>query len=208
MLGRLRKRKDVGMVMECSDGFPLNLAQDILGGDALKIYIPGVAVALETLTEREADILRKRYRDKMTLRAIGDIQGVGQERIRQIEAKALRKMRHPARSNMMLAVPLSDVREIEARYQKLRREYEQLAKELALFAGKSVEVMTEHKALMQTPLDELGLSVRPHNCLRRAGKQTLQDIATMSEGDLMQVKNLGKRSVLEVLECLKNWVEE
>lgn len=58
--------------------------------------------ALTTLTEREAKVLKLRYgidgEKELTLRQIGDKFKVTQERIRQIEAKALRKLKHPARS--------------------------------------------------------------------------------------------------------------
>ena len=47
----------------------------------------------EKLTEREQKILRMRYCDEMTLVEIGQYFGVTRERIRQIEAKAMRKMK-------------------------------------------------------------------------------------------------------------------
>jgi RNA polymerase sigma factor (sigma-70 family) len=57
---------------------------------------------LKTLTEREEKVLRLRYGlddgQCRTLEAVGQIFGVQRERIRQIEAKALRKLRHPSRS--------------------------------------------------------------------------------------------------------------
>lgn len=57
---------------------------------------------LETLGERETRILRMRFGldgdEAMTLTAIAGIIGVSRERIGQIEAKALRKLRHPSRS--------------------------------------------------------------------------------------------------------------
>jgi len=51
--------------------------------------------ALSKLTQKEEDVLRKRYMDGMTLAQIASIYEVGSERIRQIEAKALRKLRNP-----------------------------------------------------------------------------------------------------------------
>lgn len=51
--------------------------------------------ALGCLTSREAKVLRLRFYEDMTLAAIGEQLGVQQERVRQIEAKALRKLRHP-----------------------------------------------------------------------------------------------------------------
>jgi RNA polymerase primary sigma factor len=60
---------------------------------------------LETLTPREAKVLRMRFGIDMntdhTLEEVGKQFDVTRERIRQIEAKALRKLRHPARSEKM-----------------------------------------------------------------------------------------------------------
>ena len=57
-----------------------------------------VADALKELTPREQGIIQARFFDGETLEEIGNRQGVGKERIRTIEAKALRKLKHPSRS--------------------------------------------------------------------------------------------------------------
>ena len=60
---------------------------------------------LQTLSEREADILRCRFglagRNPMTLKEIGDKYRVSKERIRQIERKAIRRLQHPTRSQFL-----------------------------------------------------------------------------------------------------------
>ena len=64
-----------------------------------------VDAVLGTLSEREADILRRRFgigfNHPMTLEDIGKEYGLSRERIRQIESKALRKLRHPSRAGIL-----------------------------------------------------------------------------------------------------------
>ena len=64
-----------------------------------------VSTVLETLTQREAKVLRMRFGIGMntdhTLEEVGQQFSVTRERIRQIEAKALRKLKHPSRSRKL-----------------------------------------------------------------------------------------------------------
>lgn len=53
---------------------------------------------------------------------------------------------------------------------------------------------------LDTTIEDLGLSIRTYNCLKRAGLQTLQDLLEKSEDDLLRVRNLGRTSLKEVLE--------
>ena len=54
------------------------------------------------------------------------------------------------------------------------------------------------KALEMT-IEELDLSVRSFNCLKRAGINTVEDLINKSEDDMMKVRNLGRKSLEEVL---------
>ena len=47
-------------------------------------------------------------------------------------------------------------------------------------------------------IEDLELSVRSFNCLKRAGISTVEDLANKSEADMMKVRNLGKKSLDEV----------
>jgi DNA-directed RNA polymerase alpha subunit len=51
-------------------------------------------------------------------------------------------------------------------------------------------------------IDELDLSVRSYNCLKRAGINSVQELAQLDEADLMRVRNLGKKSMDEVRQKL------
>lgn len=78
------------------------LIEEIVIGDQIKQDLIDV---LSTLTEREQKVLNLRFGltsdREMTLEEVGEICGVTRERIRQIEAKALRKLRHPSRSRRL-----------------------------------------------------------------------------------------------------------
>ena len=64
-----------------------------------------ISEVLSTLTEREEKVIRLRFGledgKSRTLEEVGQMFGVTRERIRQIEAKALRKLRHPSRSRKL-----------------------------------------------------------------------------------------------------------
>lgn len=60
------------------------------------------------------------------------------------------------------------------------------------------------KADLDTPLEELGLSTRPYNCLKREKIDTLSKLINCSEEDLTNMKNFGARSITEVENKLKD----
>ena len=51
-------------------------------------------------------------------------------------------------------------------------------------------------------IEELELSVRSYNCLKRAGINTVEELTEKSEDDMMKVRNLGKKSLEEVQQKL------
>ena len=55
---------------------------------------------------------------------------------------------------------------------------------------------------LQKSIEELDLSVRPLNCLKRAGIDTLEELVKRSEDDMLKVRNLGRKSLDEVMEKL------
>ena len=70
-----------------------------------------------------------------------------------------------------------------------------------------VEIMVEKEEeaidrLLEMTIEELDLSVRSYNCLKRAGINTLEELTRKTEEDMMKVRNLGKKSLAEVKEKL------
>ena len=56
---------------------------------------------------------------------------------------------------------------------------------------------------LETPIEELDFSVRAYNCLKRAGVHTLQDLVNKSDAEVMKIRNLGKKSLKELLDKVK-----
>ena len=57
---------------------------------------------------------------------------------------------------------------------------------------------------LETPIDELDFSVRAYNCLKRASINTLGDLTAKSEIEMMKIRNLGKKSLKEVIDKIKD----
>ena len=88
-----------------------------------------------------------------------------------------------------------------------------LSEHLSLFIdlsenAKTAEVMVEKEddekeKVLEMSIDELELSVRSYNCLKRAGINTVQELTNKTPEDMMKVRNLGRKSLEEVLAKLK-----
>lgn len=57
---------------------------------------------------------------------------------------------------------------------------------------------------LETSIDDLDFSVRAYNCLKRAGINTLGDLTEKSELEMMKIRNLGKKSLKEVIDKIKD----
>jgi hypothetical protein len=182
------------------DFFPSLLALEIFGNeeDAIGIYVPGIYNALEMLTEREHGVLIKRFRETMTLKEIGVFYGVTPERIRQIQAKALRKMRRPRYSNLFKGVSLSELIEKNKKYNELQYEYDVLRR--AVDKNNSMSAITR-----QIKISEVDFEVRTYNCLARAGLENLGDIADLTYNELISIRNVGKKSYDDVVKVLSQY---
>ena len=75
--------------------------------------------------------------------------------------------------------------------------------------ARNAEIMVEKEEskkekVLEMSIDELDLSVRSFNCLKRAGINSVEDLANKTEEDMMKVRNLGRKSLEEVLNKMAN----
>lgn len=181
--------------------------------------LKGLEYVLGLLSERERQILGDRYEDELTLDETGRKYNITRERIRQIEAKAIRKLRHPSRLKYITygyATMSGELRQmVKERYkstlESLEAEYlvkiAELRDKISLIEDKTQKLTATKDANeiitdIGTPLEELNLSVRSHNCLARHGVKTLYDICALTYDELCSIRNMGRKSVEEVVECV------
>ena len=170
---------------------PTELTPDVLAG---------IEYALSTLNEREQLALCRRYKEQKTLREIGEEIGVKQERSRQIETAALRKLR--SRRNMSFMTKGVDGYikerckiEYERGYQVgYSAGYQQGVDEAPQGISKAGMSVT----IVSLPIEALDLSVRSYNALRKAGYVTIGDLLNVDEKGIIHIKNLGTKQRQEV----------
>lgn len=168
---------------------------------------------LDTLTEREQNVLCLRFGledgKTRTLEEVGNYYDLTRERIRQIESKALRKLRHPSRFRKIRAfvidhdLDISDILKQFSNHSLMVRKPEKYTYQSTSGSEIVHSNLTENDDVIKTPVVKLDLSVRSYNCLRRAGIDIVRDICIRDSADMMKVRNLGRKSLEEVLGRIK-----
>ena len=159
----------------------------------------------KTLTEREGRVLDMRYKRYMTMAAIGEEYGLRAERIRQIEAKAVRKLRHPSRSKYILMGMegyINYLRDtaVDERLREYKKEIISLEKKIAELTDTEYE--EEKNELENAPLAELDLSVRTFNILYRAGYTTVRELLDADAEKIVSLPNLGLKNFSDLIDVL------
>lgn len=199
-------------------GYPLNLIYTVFGDEAedwaenidmIPDFRGSVEYVLQMLTEREGAILKHRFVELMTYEETGKIYNITRERIRQVEARALRKLRHPARAKYLKYGVSGVIDNIRAEHFKRLAELESKLIELCKLNEKTADEVIRDNELRKkyapTQIEDIDLSVRSYNSLKRVGINTLQQLAKLSYEDLIHVRNLGRKSVDEIIEKLKEY---
>lgn len=169
------------------DIFDCEKVEDCLKTEDMNDVICGLQFVLNNmLNERERKAVNGKYERKMTLQSISEEFGVTRERVRQIVAKALRKMRHPTRS-----------RYIEYGYSGFLN-YEKSLKE------REAEKELEDKLHPQNiSIDCVDFDLRSYNALRRGGVEKLGDIKSTEQ--IMKFRNVGAKTIVKIADKLKEY---
>ena len=168
------------------------------------------------LKEREAKVIRHRYEDGMVLTDVGHELGVTGDRIAQIEAKALRKLRGAngwMRYGINHWIPILKIQKnIEADAEiavkhKVMAALDDRMPSLRKYINDGIKAVEKERAQKNPDMsiDDMDLSVRSYNCLKRAKIETLDDLRHMSASDLMHVRNLGAGCVREIINKLNEY---
>lgn len=193
----------------------------------------------EACTEEEQEVLCLRFQEALTLREIGEKIGKSCERVRQIESKAMRKLRYPSRRLSLMYGKeyrdlMAEIKTAQAEYDKTRMARMQELKEEQKAAtrklGEKLDQIHEKTEFLVTadssqfpdPVSEilvsnLGLSVRAMNALscprfqdgRRGAIRhgmpigTVGQLSKLSHEELCSIRNLGKGTVKEIEDALK-----
>ena len=198
-----------------TNDYPYNLIEELrLNSPELDInYIEehfeeNLDFALSTLTEREALFIDGYYRKNYTYSAMALQHNLSDARIQQIVGKAIRKLRHPARSCYLIYG--KEYLEVQS---NVKQEIKELENKLitlkSLNAVLSEEIqkqLEEHEITIpceEMTISDLVLTIRSYNCLKRAGIKTVADLISKTEEDMMKVRNLGRKSLKEIKEKLE-----
>lgn len=178
-----------------------------------------VEKAVHSLTECEEKVIRLFYEDNMTKEEVAAEIGRSYERVRQIKAKAMRKLKHPSRMGYIVFG--------DGYYCSKRKAYDDVYNDTVLKAIKDEEnklrIAVENRKKQIQGIDsmippreffgtdeisELNLSVRSFNCLWRAGIHTIEDLRNTTYDELCRVRNLGKKGLDEILDIMeRNCIE-
>ena len=205
--------------------YPMNLIRIIQGTDEIFMTDPKTIEKIEKnleyvydntgLTQNEASVIRLRLKKHLSLDETAKILDVTKERIRQIEAKAIRKLKVPKRKDLIF-VPHKLYDEVMTKvesYEKRNRELsnqisktieriEYLSKALeGVDVKATVEVEEYH---LSKPISELNLSIRSYNACKRSGINTVADLTAKTEKSMLEIRCLGQKGLIEIKNALLN----
>ena len=193
------------LIEHAKRAYPYNLLGDIVSPKALMVdfhitnnLMDDIDQLLdEYLSEREARILRLRYINGMTLQAIADMLSVTHERVRQLEAKAIRQLRHVVYTQKLLQS--AQIRENQQKIDDQRRTITALERQIEHISNQIINKGYKPVSITGT-IDELSLTNRAYNFFRLSGVETIEQVLQAILSDTTQnMKGLGTKSINNTL---------
>lgn len=166
-------------------------------------------VLASTMTESEQEMIHLYHRDGHTMESIAKMKNLSSSRVGQIIHKAWMKLHHPRRSEI-LALGIDEYYKSRAEEQARKARDEGYKEGYAdgyktAYSEKLSDPEKVIEAIPEVPLEDLGLTVRAYNCLKRAGINTLRELAKSNPTGVAKARNLGKRSFCEVVDVLEHY---
>lgn len=219
-----RKQTALNIQPGCEEPYPYNLMHEIEGSpidwEMSEDQCSWLRFTLTKLTAREQYFISDYFEAGRTFEEIAQKHNLTRERIRQIIAKGVRKLRHPARHNFILYGPeyvknknpynawkqslAEQLAECEAMEQEIEAKKRSIALKRAEAEVAASEINESANVTPTLTLEDLDLSVRSYNVLLRAGCQTLADAVELAKGGRLHwTRNMGRKSLGEVLEKIR-----
>ena len=209
-LCELKRIESIRVSLELTD-YPYNLI------NALEFDVTSVIehfqerlekVMEKHLITREEIVLDNTYVNHKTLEEIGTEYRVTRERVRQILIKALRKIKVHKKYFEIGELAYPEIYEKEQRDKyieeiKSKWTYESAKKFVEEYETTNEDIMKKY--LLDTPIEDLDFSCRTYNCLKRAYKNTLEDLIECKDVDLIKIRNLGRKSSKEIIDKVRSY---
>lgn len=179
-------------VLNITDGVTIENTESPLW----RVYLPALIQSLDKLPDRERLILVMRFKHGMTLEQCGRKYNVTRNRILQLQNRALRRLRHPSTWKSWC-------------YDTMEKAYA-YGDEASALRLENIRLRNAIKSELPQPkkeqipnlddvwIDDLDLSVRSFNCLKRAGINKVSDLVGKTYEDMTRVRNLGRKNIEEI----------
>lgn len=176
------------------------------------------AIENSNLTDREVYCLKAYYKEVRNLESVSKSLNITRGRVNQIIRKAIMKLKHSSKELLIQGKDKFELISLNEKEEIIKEFKEKISYDLIIEWISNHEITEElldichsiintyhnrPKEQEEITIEDLDLSVRSYNCLKRCGIHTLKDLTSMTRDNMMKVRNLGKRSLREVESKLK-----
>lgn len=176
------------------------------------------AIENSNLTDREIYCLKAYYKEVRNLESVGKSLNITRERVNQIIRKAIMKLKHSSKELLIQGKDKFELISLNEKEEIIKEFKEKISYDLIIEWISNHEITEElldichsiintyhnrPKEQEEITIEDLDLSVRSYNCLKRWNIHTLKDLTSRTRDDMMKVRNFGRKSLKEVESKLK-----